>query len=237
MKTILFSLSLVISTAVLGQNKYDPKDVIDERYGITMYNEMVRPAGGDSVRLCDGSPCGGYIEDFYTNGKTMHKGYYVDGMIRIYKNWYPDGQLERKFMVLDDHKSKLIAHYPTGEKKSQILYIDKTVREWSDYYKNGNVEFEEKYVKHHDHVVYRRFFYEDGSPQDIMEFEKKGKRLYKKTEYFKNGQIMVHGNVVYSDQLYDYAKTGDWIEYDESGKKIKKTNYIMGQSTQVERYD
>ena len=227
---------LFLSFGLLAQKRYDPKEVIDERYGITMYNEMVRPAGGDSVRLCDGSPCGGYIEDYYTNGQMMHKGYYIDGKIRIYRNWYPDGQLERKFMVLDDHKAKLTTYYKGGNEKSTVIYIDEEVREWEDLYENGNTEFEEKYVKRQPYVVYRRFFYEDGTPQDIMEFEKRRKKLYLKTEYFKSGQKKVQGFVVYSEQIMDYAKSGDWKEYNKEGKLIKKTNYIMGQSTNVEKY-
>ena len=225
----------MMTLASFAQNKYDAKDVIDERYGITMYNEMVYPAGGDSVRLCDGMPCGGYIQDFYKSGKVMHKGYYVDGQIKIYKNWYPDGKIERKFTVLDDHKAKLTTFYNSGPTKSVILYFDQDVREWKDFYENGNVEFEERYVKGHDHVVSRKFFFENGNPQDIMEFEKRGKRLYKKTEYFKSGQVKVEGNVVYSDQIMDYAKSGAWKEYNESGKLIKKTTYIMGQSAEGEK--
>lgn len=232
---LLVSLGFFVQS-ISAQTKYEASKVIDPRYGITMYNDLVKLAGGDSVRMCEGIPCGGYVEDYYTGGQLLHKGYYVEGQIKIYKNYYPEGTMERKFVVLDDHKSRLKTFYKSEAPRSEILYVDGDVREWRDYYENGNIEFEEKYVKGQSHAVYRRFFYEDGKPQDIMEFEKKRKRLYKKTEYFTNGQIKLQGNVVYSDQLMDYAKSGDWMEYNEEGKLIKKTSYIMGQSTNVERY-
>ncbi len=239
----LFSLTLLGQNGglhlggITGKSDYTADQVIDERFGITMYNPLVRAAGGDSVRMCSGTPCEGYVSDFYKGGALLHKGYYVKGQIRVYKNYYPDGVMERKFAIVDDHKSKLKAFYRDGILKSEVHYTDQQVREWQDFHPNGELEFHEKYGKSYEYVEFRKFFYDDGAPHDIMVFEKKSKKLYIKTEYHRNGQVRLVGNLIYSDTTFDYMKSGDWKQYNEKGKLIQVTSYTMGRSTHVEKYD
>jgi antitoxin component YwqK of YwqJK toxin-antitoxin module len=236
MRNFLFLSLLFAAQISQAQNKYKASDIIDERYGITMYNNLIRMAGGDSVRNCDGSPCHGYVSDFYLDNKLMHKGYYVDGMIRIFKNFWKNGKVERKFTILDDHKAKLKVFYESGAAKSEVYYMDGDVREWRDYYENGNIEFEEKYVKAHDHIEYRRFFYDSGEESNIIEFEKKGKKLYRQTLSYPNGKVKEEGSLVYSDTSFDYMKIGDWKRYDETGKLLKTVSYVMGTITHTENH-
>ncbi len=236
MRFCLFFSLLFASSLSQAQNKYKAYDIIDERYGITMYNDLIRMAGGDSVRSCDGQPCHGYISDFYLDGKLMHKGYYVKGMIRIFKNFWKNGNLERKFSILDDHKAKLKVFYESGTVKSEVYYTDGDVREWRDFYENGNIEFEEKYVKAHDHIQYRRFFYESGKQSNIIEFEKKGKKLYHQTLSHPNGSVKEEGNLIYSDTGFDYLKIGDWRKYNAQGKLLNTVSYVMGTVVHTENH-
>lgn len=235
-----FAASLLLVFLTLqsySQKRYNAKDIIDDRYGITMYNRLIRAAEGDSTRMCQGKPCQGYVKDFYTAGKLMHKGYYVDGMIRVFTNYWPNGEKERNFHLTDDHKAKLKVFYESGAVKSEVHYNDGGVTAWSDYYENGETEFEEKYVKSHDHIEFRRFFFEDGSPNNIIEFEKRGKKLYKQTIYHRNGKVKETGNLIYSDTAFDYLKTGDWNYYNDSGKLLKTVSYTMGRITHTDKFE
>ena len=72
--------------------------MIDSVYGINKYEDLNQRLGGDSVRNDKkGYAAIGWIKDFYPNGKVLHKGYYIEGQLKIYKNYFPNGQLERQF--------------------------------------------------------------------------------------------------------------------------------------------
>jgi antitoxin component YwqK of YwqJK toxin-antitoxin module len=105
--------------------RYDPKEVIDEEYGINLYEKLNIRLSSDSVRNCKGYACSGWVEDYYTNGAVLHKGYYIDGQLKIYKNFYPNGNVEREYKIIDDYKSNMKKYYENGTLKSDIKYTDK----------------------------------------------------------------------------------------------------------------
>src|SRR5689334_12695522 len=71
------------------------KAVYDSTYGINIYEALNMNTGGDSTRNdVKGYALQGWMEDFYPDGKVLHKGYYIDGQLKAYKNFYPNGQLE-----------------------------------------------------------------------------------------------------------------------------------------------
>ena len=109
--------------------------------------------GGDTVRNDqDGYAANGYLEDFYTTGQLLHKGFYVDGQLKVYKNYYPNGKVERNFRMVDLKKSKMDIFYKDGTPKSKIVYVGSEALKWEDYYPNGTLEFIEVYDKREDKV-------------------------------------------------------------------------------------
>src|SRR4051812_15041222 len=75
-------------------NKYDAAKVIDPDYGITMYEKLNFYTGGDSVRNDKkGYACQGWLEDVYETGTDIHKGFYEDGHLKVYKNFFPNGNV------------------------------------------------------------------------------------------------------------------------------------------------
>ena len=67
--------------------RYTPSEIIDPDYGIIRYNKLVPMMGGDSIRYTkDGYNAQGWQEDFYVSGKLVHKGFYADGFIKVFKN-------------------------------------------------------------------------------------------------------------------------------------------------------
>ena len=96
------------SSQVPQLKRYTPAEIIDPDYGIIRYNKLVPMMGGDSLRYTkDGYNAQGWQEDFYVSGKLLHKGFYADGFIKVFKNYYENGQVERSFSSTDLKHAKL----------------------------------------------------------------------------------------------------------------------------------
>lgn len=232
MKTALVILSIsVFSISINAQ--VDPKKAIDPTYGIVGYESMLIALDGDSTRLCEGKPCTGHVEDYYTTGQLLHRGMYVDGQLQTFKNYFPNGQMERRFGLVDEDHAKLQVFYESGKKKSIVKYTFGNVKEWVDYYENGNVEYEEKFDNNFEFVIFRDSYYENGKPQSTMKFENKKDHTYYKKEYYENGKIAAEGLVHFFDLIGDYRKIDEWKIYDKNGKLVKTEAYVNGKLNEV----
>jgi len=217
------------SFAQKEKDQYPSAEVIDQTYGIMMYESLNSMLGSDTIRNDkNGYVINGYRSDFYTSGELLHKGYYVDGKLTIYKNYYPNGNLERSFRLLDVKRSKMILYYEDGSKKSEINYIHNQAQKWQDFYPNGNLEFIEEYHKSMQYHKLKANYNQDGSVSEMLELTDKKKLMYLQTIYHKNQKIKEQGKVKYNKAQFDYEKTGKWIVYDENGTPIKEQNYASG---------
>ena len=88
--TTLSVLLLISTVQSIAQSKsYAPEAVIDEKFGIQIYEPLNIMLGKDTIRNDEnGYAANGFIEDFYTSGQLLHKGFYVDGQLKLYKNYY-----------------------------------------------------------------------------------------------------------------------------------------------------
>ncbi|MBL4670187.1 MAG: hypothetical protein JKY30_13115 [Flavobacteriales bacterium] len=123
LRIIFYILILVMVSPIFGQNqskldaqnlsgnKYIPEAVIDSKYGIIMYEKLNMMLGGDTVRNQNGYAANGFIQDYYTSGQLLHKGFYVDGQLKVYKNYFPNGKVERNFRMVDLNKAKMDIFY------------------------------------------------------------------------------------------------------------------------------
>jgi len=216
--------------------KYNPSAVIDSAYGITMYKMLNFRLGGDSVRYCSGYSCEGWIEDHYVDGSLLHRGYYIEGQLKIYKNYFPNGQLEREFRIIDDYKSIMKVYYNTGKLKSEIKYIGQDASKWQDYYSNGQLEYYEEYNKGNEYYIAQNSYFKNGKPESLLELDNKKKLIFTKKGYYPNGNIKEEGLVQYSMDLFDYRKIDKWSSYDENGKIIKDTFYENGKIHKEKTY-
>lgn len=184
MKSILSILIFFISVSLYAQNDltdkslyfktFDAKDVIDETYGINIYEKLNMMLGDKSTRNgINGYAANGFLEDYYTTGELLHKGFYVDGQLKIYKNYYPNGNIERNFRMVDIKKSKMTIFYEDGTMKSDIVYIENEALSWIDYYPNGMIEFEEIYDKSFQYYEKKANYYSNGKPENILELTDK----------------------------------------------------------------
>ena len=202
--------------------------IIDSVFGIKMYEKLNYLLGGDSIRNCKGYACSGWVEDYWKNGLLLHKGYYVDGKLKIYQNYYPNGQLERAFRTIDDYRSTMKQYYADGTLKSEAKFFRTNPMKWEDYYANGQLEYYEEYDKSGEYYIAQRSYTEDGHPVALLELTDKKKLLYTSKEYYDYGKIKEEGEIKYNPDMLDYQKTGKWMVYDEQGELIKDEFYING---------
>ena len=202
--------------------------LIDERYGITIYEPLNYRLGGDSIRHDrKGYASRGWIEDFYPNGNLLHRGYYSEGQLKIYKNYYPDGKLERSYRTLDNYRSNVEKYYKDGILKSRVLYKEGYVLKWEDYYPSGKLEYLEEFHKSLDYYIVKKSFFENGQLESLLELNPK-KKVFISQEYFENGILKETGKIVFNTTMYDYQKIGKWAIFDQNGKMIKEEIYDKG---------
>ena len=218
------------SNQVPQLKRFTPQEVVDPDYGIIIYNKLVNIIGGDSIRYTkDGYNVQGWQEDFYVSGKTLHKGFYVDGFIKIFKNYYENGQIERSFVSTDPRRSKMDIYYEDGKVRSNIAYFEGNPQNQYDFFRNGSPEYIEENDKNIEFLFKRNSFFENGSPESIFELVDKKTKKYIKKEFYENGRVKEEGSMIFRKDLGDYQKDGVWNYYDDKGKLLKTENYYKGE--------
>lgn len=211
-------------------NRFDPNLVVDSTYGITMYEKLTPLMGGDCMRYDNkGYNVQGWMDDFYISGKLLHKGFYVDGQLRAYKNYYENGQMERVYRMIDYKHCEIFIYYPDGKLKSEVHYYNRVPNKQVDYYPNGNLSLFEESHGDNDYLVKRNSFYENGYAEVIFELTDKKKKLYMHKEFFPNGRVKEEGALRYNLTKLDYVREGEWKTYDELGNLVKSAKYQNGE--------
>lgn len=231
---LLFNFTIATAQKFSDQvpqiKRYTPAEIIDPDYGIIRYNKLTPSIGGDSVRYTkDGYNAQGWQEDFYVSGKLLHKGFYQDGQIKIFKNFYENGQVERNFTSTDIRHCKLEIFYEDGKARSTITYYDGNPQNEYDYFRNGNPEYVEENDKSMEFLFKRNSYFENGLPESSFELIDKKSKRYIKKEYYENGRVKEEGDMYYKKDLQDYQKEGTWTYYDEKGNVLKTEKYHNGQ--------
>lgn len=212
------------------------ESVIDPDYGIMMYTRLTIMLGGDSVRYCNGYACQSWIEDHYENGQLLHKGYYMEGQLKIYKNYYPDGAIERQFRNTDLSKCELITHYPDGKLRTKGVYINGSALQYEEYYANGSPGYYEESHKSLDYYINTRSYFENGKPESILQLIDPKKMIYNKMEYYENGNIKEEGKLFFNKSSLDYYKADKWLFYNENGKLVNESFYENGKKIKENNY-
>jgi len=228
---VVFLLSLnYVTGQALGSKVHSFAQVYDSTYGIQFYDKY-SPIGGDSVRKYpDGHLCNSAIEDHYPDGEVLHKGYYADGRLTHYTNYYPNGEVERVFKPTSDTKDELKKYYSNKVLKSEVQFYNGNPVLWQDYYPNGQLSYIEEYDKKHERVLRRCSYYRDGKPSSIfLPLDINGAIIrYSLKEYYPNGQIQEESEALYSSDSFDFVKDGDDKQYDDKGNLTGEYEYLGG---------
>lgn len=218
------------------QKVYNLKDIYDSTYGIQLFDKYNATLGGDSVRKStEGYLCNGWVQDHYATGAMLHKGFYADGQVTLYTNYYPNGQVERTFKAVTERKAEMQKYYPDGKVRSQVQYYDGNAISYHDFYDNGNPEYVEEYDKKHERLLQRCSYYKDGKPLSLfVPVSDKKPVHYMHTEYYPGGtQIKEQYEMVYSDNALDYVKDGEDKSYDKNGNLTSDILYSGGNETRT----
>lgn len=228
-KRIYFLLLLCFPHYFLAGNLFSVAEMVDSVYGITYYEKYNHEVGGEEIRLDDyGEPCENTVIDYYDDGNVLHRGTYVKGILVTYKNFFPDGKIERKFKGLAGGRYSHESFYPSGVPKSKMVYYRKDVIFWNEFYENGQIEYTEKYNSRFL-LLYRKTYTIEGKPLTLFELVNKKKSIYSHKEYFENGLLSEEGGMVFSDEIVDFKREGKWKIYDETGKLVRVEEYIHGE--------
>ena len=231
----IFNLSSIVGLAqrfadqIPGIKRYTIDEALDPSLGIKMYNKLVPSIGGDSIRYNNaGYNLQGWQEDYYMNGKLLHKGFYVDGQIKVFKNFYESGQIERSIVVSDPARCSVDIYYPSGTVRTQILYFSGNAQNEYSFFPNGNKATIIEKDKEAQFIYKENRFYENGTPAKEFSIVDKKAKKYSEKEYYENGKVKIEGFVSYKPELKDFQKEGEWAYYNEKGILLKKEKYKNG---------
>ncbi|MBL4623884.1 MAG: hypothetical protein JKY42_01900 [Flavobacteriales bacterium] len=205
--------------------RYVPEEVIDSIHGIDMYERLNFRLSWDSIRNCKGYACNGLIRDYYVDSSIIHKGFYVDGQLNNYTNYYPDGKLERSFKIIDDFRSVMILYYPNGIMKSKHKYNDIIPYYWEDFYTDGQQSYFMEMSNDLEYHLTKKHWSEEGALLGELILENKKKLIFQQNDYYHDGTQKVKGHLIYEQKLHSHTKHGRWMYYDETGKLTKTETY------------
>jgi antitoxin component YwqK of YwqJK toxin-antitoxin module len=205
-----------------------PDDVMDDAAVINDYEALNKALGRDSIRLCQGYACNGWVEDKYPTGQLKHRGFYLDGQLLVYKNFHQAGQLEREFRSIDNFRCVLMTYHPNGNPRTEVKYFKAEALEWKDYYLNGQVRYEQEKHRTEPWYLKMNLYQPDGKPISTMMLVDKKKNEVEQKEYWPNGTIRSMGRVRYDPNRRDCYRVGTWTSYNEAGQPTTDDLYVEG---------
>ncbi|MBI2966728.1 MAG: hypothetical protein HYY40_02810 [Bacteroidetes bacterium] len=241
----LFLPALAMAQSLLPAETRNAQNIPDERLlstisdttGILIYEPLNYALGGDSIRNDRrGYAARGWIEDFYPSGKLLHRGYYFEGQLKAYKNFYEPGQVERDFKTIDNFRSVLITYYSNGNVKSNIQYREGYPVMWEDFYADGKLEYMEEFHKSLEYYLVKKSFYPGGQQEMIFELLDPKKRIFSSKEFYASGVVKEEGKLVFNKELSDYQRIEKWRFFNENGKLIKEEYYEEGRVVKENEY-
>jgi antitoxin component YwqK of YwqJK toxin-antitoxin module len=216
--------------------RYEASQIIDPEKGITLYDNLNANLGGKNVRYDeDNNLVQGWVEDYYENGAVLHRGYYLDGQLRTFKNFYDNGKLERRYKSSNWRRSKMKTYFSTGEVRSKIAYYKNKQQKTETFYVNGKQQDIEQKNRFAQYYIMTKSFFEDGKVKSVFQLVDKTNFTYNKTEYYANGAVREQGAMKYDTAKNVYLKEGHWKRFDESGKVIAEQTFAAGKPTDSSR--
>lgn len=199
--------------------RYFEKDIIDSLQGINMYKRLVAATGGDSIKYNgQGYNLQGWSEDFYMSGKLLHRGYYLNGQLITYKNFFENGQCERVLMNPDPLHCNETIYFNNGNTRRETNYYNGLPQKRSDYFENGQQKYSEEYEKQMRYLIRSKTWYASGGVETSLELSDPKTLEFDKKTYYNNGQIKEQGSLLFSESTKEYVKIGAWTSYDVDGK-------------------
>jgi antitoxin component YwqK of YwqJK toxin-antitoxin module len=210
------------------------EDVESLEYGIILYDQYANFQKKPNIRKgTNSNPINGKKEDLSSNNLLLHKGYYQDGKLRGYTNYFQNESIEREYKYKADGTGDLFIYYLNGYTKSVQRYYNFEAYHWEDYYENGQLAYMETKGK------------KNGIPELIQENNYNGKTItqieisdnknkkYIQTMNWPNGKISEQGELFYNEDLEDFRKDGRWVTYNQNEQVTSEIIYQKGSLKEV----
>ncbi len=178
------------------------------------------------------------IPDIWTQGKyelwNWHGKFPDSRPIGIWEDYYPNGQLARKYKYDYNYRKSGIAtvveQYDLNGNLLDSASFVNGIGLYKEYYSSGKIELE-KFYSMPDKLDYEKYYTESGGLMRIIEYPSDSIKV--KTYYYSNGRIKSIEN--YKASIYlildndepspvDYEKFGIQKYYDDKGFLIRKEN-------------
>jgi antitoxin component YwqK of YwqJK toxin-antitoxin module len=186
----------------------------------------------DSLRWCGQGLCNGWVLDQYPGGALRHRGYYEDGRLTFYRNFYPSGQVERVFSTLKGRRSMLYTYNASGTLFSESRFYNGNRIQYQDYHTNGRLRYFEE--KHHSEPYYLRMgsYRSNSEPITLLRMVDRRKVVYVMREYHNGGVVGAEGPLRYFAGRRSTLRDGVWRIYDVEGRLLRKDHYVSGELQQ-----
>lgn len=206
------------------EKRYLQMDVLDSLGEISFYNKFTPALSGDSLRLFpNGEKWQGWKEDFYKNGNLLHKGFYKDGQLELFKNFWENGKIERVMAVIDSTHSNLEVYYDSGNQRRQVVYYKAKIKRLSVFYPNNLLKQTEEYDEGTGMLLKKKTWFANGQIASELVLQDLKSKKYKLTSYHSNGKLAETGIQYPSKKGEGFVRSGNWTIQDSTGKKKTKT--------------
>jgi len=231
--TSIFIFLIVLSAVAQFDETYENDEYIVNEdtvsNAVNEYTKLTPLLGGDSIRMENGILAAGQIKDVYPNGKIKHKGFYSRGKLTsTYKNYYPNGQIERSFKAKGSSGCILDLFYSNSKPRLHVEYSKGNIVEYIEYYPNGQIASHEKYDKKGEMYEFNKTYYPSGQLKMDLVLTDSKRRIFEEKIYWENGALKQQGKKFYNKVLGDYQKNGSWKLYMKDGKLLRTEEYYFG---------
>jgi len=201
--------------------RYEQKEIYDSVKGIWIYNKLIEQLGGDSIKYTKaGYNHQGWGEDYYVSGKLLHRGYYIDGKVIVFKNFFENGKVERSFVNPDPLHCTMEIYYENGQLRSKVSYFEGKPVTSQEYFSNGVLKSSFEKEPGTDIYKNKMEYYPNGALKEEYVLKNKEDRIYQCKKFTPDGKLSEQGAVyLESIQPESFRKKGNWVIYDKKGKK------------------
>jgi antitoxin component YwqK of YwqJK toxin-antitoxin module len=207
------------------ETRLDQNGVLDTLGEISLYNPFTPSLNGDSIRLFpNGEKLQGWKEDVYLSGKPLHKGFYKNGQLEMFKNFWENGKTERVMAVIDSNQSNLEVYFENGNQKRQVNYFKGKIKRYSEFFPNNLLKITEEYDPFSGLIVKKKTWHNNGQIASELTLQDQKSKKYKLTTYHQNGKLAESGFQFPAKDGQSYTRKGIWTLQDSLGKK-KNKNY------------
>ncbi len=153
----------------------------------------------------------------------LRTDYYDDGSVKVigsYKDGKPEG-VRREFSRDGNIKDAYILHNGVVVGHGIIDKSGKKQGDWKEFYDNGRIRAEGKYVNN-KRIGKWIFYFENGKIEQTGFFDNGGQYTGDWKWYFPDGSLRI------VEKYFEGEREGDYLEYDSDGEIMIQGEYVNG---------